>query len=189
MTQLEILRAKVLAYAQTLTFDYPVCLDPTKRRRINEEMQKLTELRSQDRSSRKRITDSSPEILIQEQEELLETLEREARPDSVILKWRRKTPDEYEMMDTRIREEVIDSTGNLPAAKYMKALWSTLLSEDYLGTFSLEGEDLHIPWEEVQGGLLSSGDKDAIGLGLGQFNRETTSVPFTPGSYGSAAMS
>lgn len=200
------LRARALAHNATIRWTYPVCLDDDKRTAIDEAEKALKALRTELEQTQNRkekaektqrrtlgeaatlghdaeITDLHDKIAAAEAE--AELLEQAALSESVLLRFRRLAPDEYQ---AAWDEAGVQAEGK--ANEYrLEALKDALRTRCYATAEDSDGNDLGISWDEARTGFLNSGDFDNIGTGLILFNRTPAVVPFNQANSGLPATS
>lgn len=201
------LRARALAHNATIRWTYPVCLDDDKRTAIDEAEKALKALRTELEQTQNRKEKAEKTIArrtlgeaatpghdaeiaglhdkIAAAEAELEFLEQAALSESVLLKFRRLTPNEYQ---TAWDEAGVQAEGK--ANEYrLEALKDALRTRCYATAEDSAGNDLGISWDEAKTGFLNSGDFDNIGTGLILWNRTPVVVPFNQANSGLPATS
>lgn len=201
------LRARALAHNATIRWTYPVCLDDDKRTAIDEAEKALKALRTELEQTQNRKDKAEKTIArrtlgeaatpghdaeiaglhdkIAAAEAEAELLEQAALSESVLLKFRRLTPNEYQ---TAWDEAGVQAEGK--ANEYrLEALKDALRTRCYATAEDSDGNDLGISWDEAKTGFLNSGDFDNIGTGLILFNRTPAVVPFNQANSGLPATS
>lgn len=200
------LRARALAHNATVRFTYPICLDDDKRRAIDEADKNLKTLHTQhdqaverqakaEKTQRRTLGEASTpghdeetariDEQIKAAEADLDRLETDALTDSVLLKFRRLTPDEYQAL----WDSVVEATNEKPQEARLEELKTALRVECYVGTEDADGNDLGIAWGQAVEGFINSGDMDNLGTGLILFNRTPSTVPFNQANSGLPATS
>lgn len=167
------LRERALAYGLKKTYEFSVCLDDDLRKKISATTSRLIELYNQ-RGEKKPEPALAKRITTAEKQ--LNQLEEQAAPDSVFLRWRRLSPDEYAAIEAASRSD--------DTYTYLSKLWPLLLEKSFIGAFNSDGENLGITWSQAKKSLLSPGDIDGLSLNLVSFNREQTTIPFDQANYG-----
>lgn len=201
------LRARALAHNATIRWTYPVCLDDDKRTAIDEAEKALKALRTELEQTQNRKEKAEKTIArrtlgeaatpghdaeiaglhdkIAAAEAEAELLEQAALSESVLLKFRRLTPNEYQ---TAWDEAGVQAEGK--ANEYrLEALKDALRTRCYATAEDSDGNDLGISWDEAKTGFLNSGDFDNIGTGLIMWNRTPAVVPFNQANSGLPATS
>ena len=200
------LRARALAHNATIRWTYPVCLNDDKRAAIDDAEKALKALhveleQTQNRKEKAEKTQrrtlgeaATPghdaEIAglhdkIAAAEAELEFLEQSALSESVLLRFRRLAPDEYQ---AAWDEAGVQTEGK--ANEYrLEALKDALRTRCYATAEDSDGNDLGISWDEAKTGFLNSGDFDNIGTGLIMWNRTPAVVPFNQANSGLPATS
>ncbi len=200
------LRARALAHNATIRWTYPVCLNDDKRAAIADAEKALKALHVKleqtqnhkekaEKTQRRTLGEAATpghdaEIAglhdkIAAAEAELEFLEQSALSESVLLRFRRLAPDEYQ---AAWDEAGVQTEGK--ANEYrLEALKDALRTRCYATAEDSDGNDLGISWDEAKTGFLNSGDFDNIGTGLILFNRTPAAVPFNQANSGLPATS
>ncbi|GAA2184939.1 hypothetical protein GCM10009785_34790 [Brooklawnia cerclae] len=204
------LRARALAHNATIRFTYPICLDDDLRQAIKDAEKALKDLHTaveeaKDRRGKSEATQrrslgeaatpghdkeiAALEARIPAAEEALAAAEDAALADSVLLRFRRLTPSEYQEAWDAAGEAAKDAAAQLRDAVKLEALKERLRTHCYAAAEDAEGNDLGIGWDEAVDGFIGSGDFDNIGNGLILFNRASAAIPFGRASSGQPATS
>lgn len=194
---LEALRAKALAYSPELT--YPIILDRDLKYRLSEATQKLADLRKdrakmadlppeeQARAAGQTLADAAPRFRIDTEiadaEKALSDIEDEARPEALVLIFRRlpaSGPDSY--------QQALEDNSDAKGVVSIFGLGQALLASCYLRTEDAAGADVGLTWDEAQI-PLDHGDIEALRSHIINHHRVGTAISFDPRSSGRPATS
>ena len=180
MSDVALLRAKALAYKPT--FELAICLNEELREAIDRATEKLTGLHAEKQqakergeSGRRTIADPDTKDLwaakIAEAEAAVEAAEQAAAEESVLVVWKRKSPDVYQAVLDVVVQETESWGEDFSAIK----LADRLMPVAYDKCTSTQGEDLEFDWDTARG-LLSHFDYDLARAGVVTLHRAGTSL-------------
>ena len=183
-----------LALAEVPTNDYPLCLNPEIRMRMVVLTSQITAAKREaekvnsGQPSGRSMADEDPATTVERLTAELEAVYEEAKPDSIVLVFRRLAASRDVAEDGETAYSTIERrhTNSKSRAIDMDAVADDLLPACYERAESADGEDVGLTWLEVKRHLDQADIKQLRSFAIG-IHHTGAAIPFDPRTFGQPA--